>query len=210
MPRRGLNRWEVVNAAATLIEEVGYHNFSMRELADRLHIKTASLYNHVENMDMLYTEIGYYAISRLKQAQLAAIEGKRTDEAVKALAAAYYTFAAEHAELYKVIMSVPMAKSEALLNAAGDIVEPIMRVLNEYTLTEEEKMHLQRVLRSIMHGFISQEEAGCFRHFPVAAAESFQLAVDLFLSGVHKMKGARRNENGYPFNLALTTDIVEL
>jgi len=196
MPRQGLTRQEVVNAAVAVIEEGGCHNFSMRELADRLHIKTASLYNHIESMDMLYIEIGYYAISRLKQAQLSAIEGKRKDEAVKSLAAAYYTFATEHAELYKVIMSLPMTKNEALLNAAGDIVEPIMRVLSEYTLTEEQKMHLQRVLRSIMHGFISQEDAGCFRHFPVDAAESYQLAVDLFLSGVHEMKGARGNENG--------------
>jgi len=189
MPRQGLNRQEVVNAAAALIEEAGYHKFSMRELADRLHVRAASLYNHVESMDELYVEIGYNAILELKQAQLSAVEGKRRDEAVGALALAYYTFAKEHAELYKVIMSVPMTKNEALLNAAGDIIEPIMRVLSEYALTEEQKMHLQRVLRSIMHGFISQEEAGCFRHFPVGAAESYRLAVDLFLAGVHEAEG---------------------
>jgi len=51
MPRQGLNRQEVVNAAAALIEETGYHNFSMRELADRLPIKTAPLYNYIESMD---------------------------------------------------------------------------------------------------------------------------------------------------------------
>ena len=39
MPRMGLNRQSVVNAAITLIEEKGNQNFSMRELADRLQIK---------------------------------------------------------------------------------------------------------------------------------------------------------------------------
>jgi len=191
MPRQGLNRQGVVDAAAAMIEEAGYQKFSMRELADRLQVRTASLYNHIESMDALYVEIGRHAISELKQAQLSAVEGKGRDEAVRGLAQAYYTFAKEHAELYKVIMSAPMTKNEALLNAAGEIIDPIMRVLSEYMLTEEQKMHLQRVLRSIMHGFISQEEAGCFRRFPVGAAESYRIAVDLFLAGVHEAEGGR-------------------
>ncbi|MDE7249505.1 MAG: TetR/AcrR family transcriptional regulator [Lachnospiraceae bacterium] len=37
----------VVHAAITLIEEKGNQNFSMRELADMLQVKTAALYNHV-------------------------------------------------------------------------------------------------------------------------------------------------------------------
>lgn len=189
MPRQGLNRQEVIRAAAALIERDGYHNFSMRELADSLHIKTASLYNHVESMETLSMEIGRYAISELSKAQRSAVEGKSRDEAVQALAAAYYGFAREHPELYKVILSVPMTKNEVLLNAAGDIVEPIMGVLGDYALTGEQKMHLQRVLRSIMHGFISQEEAGCFRHFPVDVGESYRLAVGMFLSGIHELEG---------------------
>ena len=70
MPRMGLNKQSVVDAAITLIEEKGYEHFSMRELADRLQVKTAALYNHVESMDALHLEVGHYAIARLGQAQL--------------------------------------------------------------------------------------------------------------------------------------------
>lgn len=54
------------------------------------------------------------------------LRGCEWDEAVHALAYAYYKFAKEHLELYKVILSLPMMKNDALLLAAGDIVEPIM------------------------------------------------------------------------------------
>ena len=50
-----------------------------------------------------------------------------------------------------------------------------------YRLTREQMMHLQRVFRSIMHGFISQEEAGCFRQFPVDVEESYRMAVRGFI-----------------------------
>ncbi len=188
MPRMGLNRQAVVNAAIQLLEERGYQNFSMRELADSLQIKTASLYNHVENMEALYLEIGHYAIFELSQKQLLAIKDKKRDDAVRALASSYYDFAKQHPELYKIIMSFPILKNNSLMNAAGNIVNLIITVLSDYKLSLEQKKHLQRVLRSIMHGFISQEDSGCFRHFPVNVSQSFRIAIDCFLYGLHNIE----------------------
>lgn len=46
-------------------------------------------------------------------------------------------------------------------------------------------MHGQRILRSVMHGFIDQEEAGFFSREPVSVEESYQAAIQCFLLGVH-------------------------
>lgn len=181
MARQGLTRADIINSAIEMIESEGLHSFSLRELASRLHIKAASLYNHIRSSDELHTEIGYYAISELSKAQLTAIAGKQRAEAVKALADAYYRFGKERPEIYKVILSLPMVKNDAIHKAGFDIVEPIMTVLSGYRLTEEQKMHLQRVFRSIMHGFISQEEAGCFKQFPIDVEDSYRMAVRGFI-----------------------------
>ena len=74
-----------------------------------------------------------------------------------------------------------MVKNDAIHKAGFDIVEPIMIVLGGYKLTEEQKKHLQRVFRSIMHGFISQEEAGCFKQFPIDVEDSYRMAVRGFI-----------------------------
>ncbi len=177
MVRRGLTRADIIQAAIAMIESEGLHRFSLRELANRLHIQAASLYNHIRNMDELYTEIGYYAISELKKVQLDAIAGKRRAEAVEALADAYHRFGKERPEIYKVILSLPMVKNDAIHRAGFDIVEPIMTAMAGYHLTQVQMEHLQRVFRSILHGFIAQEEAGCFRQYPVDVAESYRLAV---------------------------------
>ena len=68
MARQGLTHADIIDAAIKMIESEGLHSFSLRELASRLHIKAASLYNHIKSSDELHTEIGYYAISELKKA----------------------------------------------------------------------------------------------------------------------------------------------
>ena len=57
MAHKGLNPDAVVKAAAELIEKQGREAFSMRLLAEDLGIKTASLYNHVDNMETLLAEV---------------------------------------------------------------------------------------------------------------------------------------------------------
>lgn len=58
MPRQGLDKAKVVQAAAELIEEKGLVRFSMAGLAKKLDVKTASLYNHVESLDALLEDVG--------------------------------------------------------------------------------------------------------------------------------------------------------
>lgn len=192
MFHKGLNKGIVVEAAKELIEETDYAAFSMRALAEKLGVKTASLYTHIESMDALFTEIGLSALNDQKAAQLAAIGGKGGDAAVFALAESYRAFAKAHAALYKLIMQMPTGRDEALRIAAEMTVEPSMQVLRGYPISEESRMHWQRVLRGVMHGFVSQEASGYFSHYPIDLEESYRLAIQCVIDGLHKE--AARNE----------------
>lgn len=185
MPRAGLNKQIIVDAAIRLIEEKGYHALSMRELAKSLNVKAASLYNHIENMDEVIAKVGKYTISALNQTQFSAIEGLEKDSAIFALAIAYRQFAKDHPELYKVIMSLHRTDNAVIEKSARPITAPFMHVLNDYPLNEEQKMHWQRVLRSIIHGFLSQEEAGYFCHFPVNEESSYELGIQCYIDGLN-------------------------
>lgn len=57
MPRNGLSKEKVTEAAVALIEQSGTADFSMKALTDSMNIKTASLYNHVESMDFLFADV---------------------------------------------------------------------------------------------------------------------------------------------------------
>ena len=163
MPRQGLDKAKVVQAAAELIEEKGLVRFSMAGLAKKLDVKTASLYNHVESLDALLEDVGLYAIARLVEVEENALEGREGDEALFALAEAYRTFAREHYRLYRVIIGLPKDGSTPLQRGAEAVLRPILRVLEPYGLTEVEQVHWQRMLRAVMFGFAAHEEAGALR-----------------------------------------------
>lgn len=184
MPRSGLSREKVVEAAISLIRQSGTADFSMRALADSLNIKTASLYNHVKSMDALMVLVCARALEMQRDAEMAAIADKRGDDAILALANAYRAFANEHKALYRLIMNTAVSCGEQLTQISHCIVEPFMTVLAHTNLSEAEKYHWQRVLRGIIHGFLSQEDAGFFSHLPADVDESFRTAIQCYLDGL--------------------------
>ena len=192
MPRQGLGRDRVVQAALALIEENGLSQFSMSELAKRLNVRTASLYNHIESLDRLLEEVGLSAIALLVDTEKKAISGKEGDEALFALAEAYRAFAKEHYQLYRVIMGLPKWKNQLLDKGAGEIVKPILQVLSSYHLSEAQQHHWQRVLRGMMYGFAAHEQAGGFSHYPVDRNESYRIAVQCIAQGLHQSKEEER------------------
>ena len=194
MPRKGLSKETIIDAAIELIEEQGNHAFSLNELARKLEIKPASLYNHIENMEELTGAIGYRIGGMIKQTELDAIAGKSGDAALFALCDAYRTFAQEHIDLYKVIMGTQKDKNACTEAACGEMINPIMQVLSNYKITASEKMHWQRILRAMMHGFITHECAGGFRHFPVAYNETYHMAIETISLGLHTAEKEHRNE----------------
>ena len=189
---KGLSRELLIEASKKIIEENGIAAFSMRVLAEKLGVKTASLYAHVESMEALFTEVGLSALNDQKAAQLAAVAGKSGDEAVYALAEGYRAFAKAHAALYQLIMQMPLGKDGTLRAAAAVTAEPAMQVLRGYPISDECLMHWQQVLRGVMHGFVSQEASGYFSHYPVDREESYRLAIRCVIDGLHKE--AERNE----------------
>lgn len=195
MPRNGLTKERVVEAAVQLIEQSGTAEFSMRALADSLNIRTASLYNHVESMDALLVDVCVYALQMQREKELDAVEGKAGTQGVVALAEAYRRFAKEHRELYRLIMNMAASCGEELGEVSQCIVGPFLKVLEDTVLTEEEKIHWQRVLRGIVHGFVSQEDAGFFSHLPADVDDSFQTAVRCYMDGLRQAEKRKRHEH---------------
>ena len=186
MFHKGLNREIIVETSKRLIEENGVEAFSMRKLADRLGIKTASLYTHVESMETLFTDVGLSALKEQHSCLLNAIGERRGDDAVKALSESYRRFSFEHPALYRLIMQMPSGDDAVLKEAAAMTAEPFMQVLGDYPISDERKMHWQRVLRGLMHGFVSEEQSGYFSHYPISIEESYQIAIACALNGLHK------------------------
>lgn len=192
MPRKGFSREQIVGAAVALIEEKGNHAFSLNAVARRVGIQPASLYNHFSGMDELTGEVGLFTARRLKAEQNAAVAGKTGEEALLALCDAYRRFAAEHMGLYKVTMGMQKNKSACTETVTGEIIGPILTVLAGFGLDETAVMHWQRIVRALLHGFVTHLDTGRFSHFPVEPDETYRIAVACLADGIRKSAAGRK------------------
>lgn len=192
MFHKGLNKEIIVETAQHMMERDGVRQFSMRRLAEELEVKTASLYTHIESMEALLTEVGLSALNEQKQCLMTAIGKKHGDEAIEAAAEGYRLFAMQHRELYGLIMQMPSGNNEILKEAAAMTAEPFMKLLEDYSISDNQKLHWQRVLRGMMHGFISEEQSGYFSHYPVPVSESYNIAIRCMIAGLHKEERENR------------------
>ena len=118
MPRRGLDRAAVVEAAAVLADAEGLEQLTLARLAHDLGIRTPSLYNHVEGLDGLRRELALLGLALLEARMARATVGKARVDAVLALAKTYRGFAHEHPALYTTSLTavarrIPSARRRA-------------------------------------------------------------------------------------------------
>lgn len=176
MPKKGLSRDRIVDAAAALVEQKGLENITLHELAGALGVKTASLYNHLQGLPELNARLSERALERLMGSLESAMEGKTGTDALRALAACYRTFARDQPQLYKAMLGLPGFADNRLDELKNSYMQLFRRVLAPYGLTEQKQVHFSRLMRSVLHGFVSLEAAGFFRR-SVEAEESYGFAV---------------------------------
>ena len=181
--RAGLDQASVVEAAVKLIDEEGIEQLSLGRLAERLGVRTPSLYNHVAGLPGLKHDLTLYCLHDLLDLILRSTVGKSRTEAIFALADAYRAYAREAPGRYALTVQAPDPGDQEVQALAQQLVDVVRAVLAPYRLSEEEAIHAIRGLRSIVHGFISLEVAGGFA-MPVDLDASFHWLINLFIAGL--------------------------
>jgi AcrR family transcriptional regulator len=186
VPRAGLNRAVVVEAAGALADERGLEDLSLTDLAGRLGVRKPSLYNHLAGIEDLRRELALAGLQELGRSLSRAAAGKAGGDGLFALAEAYRSFVKQRPGLYEAtIRSYRLSYPDDVeLGAAeGEALEPVLAVLASCGIRDGEAIHAARGLRSVAHGFATLEEAGGFG-MSADENESFRRLVRAFADGL--------------------------
>ena len=184
MPRAGLDTDAVVAAGADLADEIGFANLTMGRLAERVGVRTPSLYKHVVSQDDLVRRIAALGMSGAGDAIGAAIQGRSGRDALSAAARALRDFVVAHPGRYAATIGLePTGPDDPIAVAAVQGMEPFAAVLRGYDIAPDDMTHALRSLRSAFHGFATIESAGGFQ-WSADTDESFEWLVDLIDTGL--------------------------
>ena len=192
--RAGLDHETVVEAAAKLVDEEGIDQLSLGRLAERLGIRTPSLYNHVAGLPGLKHDLALYCLRDLLHHITQVTIGKSHAEAIIALADAYRSYARQAPGRYTLTQQAPDPKDLESQALAQQVVDVVRAILGPYKLSDEDAIHAIRGLRSIVHGFVSLEVIGGFG-LPVDLDASFHWLINVFVAGLERSTEAG---NHYP------------
>ena len=181
--RAGLNHENIVDAAAKLVDEEGIEQLSLGRLAERLGVRTPSLYNHVAGLPGLKHDLALYCLRDLLEHITRATIGKSRAEAIIALADAYRKYAMQTPGRYSLTQQAPGPDDLELQALAQQVVDVVRAILAPYKLSDEDAIHAIRGLRSLVQGFVSLEATGGFG-LPVDLDASFHWLINVFIAGL--------------------------
>lgn len=148
----GLDREAVVDAAVDLVADAGrVDGVSLRQVAERLGVRTQSLYAHVDGLDDLRRAVAVRANEQLADELTDAAIGRAGSDAVEAIVRAYARFALERPGLYDATM-VPPGDDPALASAMAAVGRPLNLVFRSYGITDTDALHWYRIVFASVHG----------------------------------------------------------
>lgn len=191
-PRIGLDLNTILKAAIEIADTKGVNEITLASLAQKLEVRTPSLYNHIDGLPGLRKRLAIYGIEQLYISITHAVIGLAGDAAVRAMSEAYLSFARLHPGLYEATFMAPDPMDLDVQKASKEVTDVVVKALKAYSLSDEEAIHVTRGLRSVLHGFASIEQMGGFR-LAYDIDVSFKLLIDTFIKGIHNFKDNEKN-----------------
>jgi AcrR family transcriptional regulator len=190
----------IAQTAGRIADQVGLENLSLKEVAEKLEIRSPSLIFHVKSLNGLKNLLGKYTTRLLVAELMEAGFGKSGLDAIAALGDAAAKFAFAHPGMYestqwKNIYYVPADEEEPDFSEFQQITNLFFRLFKGSSLEEMEVSHIIRGFRCLIHGFATIAGHKGFGH-PSDAAESFDYCLALYLAGVERKLAEKRPLNG--------------
>ncbi|WP_077800038.1 TetR/AcrR family transcriptional regulator [Streptomyces sp. JHA26] len=154
----------MVAAGAALADEVGLANLTMGSLAERVGVRTPSLYKHVNGQEDLNRRIAALALNEAADAIGAAIQGYAGRDALETAARAFRAFVLQHPGRYAATIGAePSGPDDPLATAGRRLLGTFTAILRGYEIAEPDVDHALRTLRSLFHGFATLQVANGFQ-----------------------------------------------
>ena len=172
----------VIQAASDIADEKGLNNVSLKVVAERLNIRTPSLYNHIENLDDLLREVAHNGMRTMNQRMAQAAIGKSGDTAIKAVAIEYLNYMIEHCGIYETIQWATwhgIDETAKIFCEYTDLLKTLILSCHFGTVSE-----ILNLLTGFLHGYTTLQLRYAFSD-PQKVRTELTIALDTVLTGIH-------------------------
>lgn len=185
-----ISREMVIETACNIADEKGLHNVSLKVVAEKLGIRTPSLYNHIEGLDELLREVAHQGMRTMNERMMQAAVGRAGDEAIRCIAVEYLNFMIEHPGIYETIQWGTWNGTEKTAELFAEYTKLLGRIVRSCGCREEKTDEIVKLLSGILHGFTTLQLKNAFLE-PDKTRNALCTAIDTVLLGIHQRYGEK-------------------
>ncbi|WP_419847565.1 TetR/AcrR family transcriptional regulator [Candidatus Poriferisocius sp.] len=189
--RSPLDSAKVIATAARIADAEGLDRLTLTRVADELGVRQPALYRHIGGYDDLLRSLSLRGREILAQRLADAAVGLSGDDSVAAVGHAWRQMVRDHPGIYAATDRYPCAGDQELEAAVEWVLAVLGQTLRGYDLSDEDRVHAARALRSAFHGF-SHLESGDGHPLPHDPEDTFEHLVELLCAGIHRL--SRKSE----------------
>lgn len=179
-----ITKADVIQTASHIADTSGLSGLSLKAVAEQLHIKTPSLYNHIASLDDLLRAVAHKGMRTMTEAMTQAAIGVSGDAAMKAVSIAYMNFMILHPGVYETIQWATWHGTEETTEIWGNYTGLITRLVLSCQLNPEKAPEICSLFVGVLHGYTTLQLRYALMD-PVSARESLSNAIDTVLLGIH-------------------------
>ena len=178
----------VIQAASDIADEKGLNNLSLKVVAEKLNIRTPSLYNHINCLDDLLRAVAHNGMRQMNEQMKQTAIGKAGTVAIKAVAIEYLNYMIIHCGVYETIQWATWHGTEETAAIFDDYLSLLTTLIQYCDSAPEHTNEILDMLTGIIHGFTTLQLRYAFSN-PDKVRNDLSNALDTLLSGVQLKYG---------------------
>lgn len=184
-----MTRQDILQAAANIFQEKGYHAASMQDIADAVALKKGSLYHHVESkQDILYALLDEALGMILERLGKVASRDLSAPEKIRLAMREYFSFLAENPSLSSVLLleyrSLEAEYKEKHIPLRDQVDQVWREILEEGQASGEFHTPEPGLISKALLGVLNWTITWYREDGPLTAEEIADRFTDLFLAGL--------------------------
>ena len=161
----------VIKATSDLADEKGLNNVSLKAVAQKLNIRTPSLYNHIESLDNLLLEVAHNGMRDMNERMMKIAVGKMGKEAIKLVSIEYLNYMIEH------------PGTEETATIFNNYLSLLTTLIQSCSLNKDKTLEILNMLTGIIHGYTTLQLGNAFSASDKVRFELAE-AIDTLLVGI--------------------------
>ena len=187
MVKNSISNELIIETSAELSNKVGLKNLSLKMIAEKLGIKSPSLYNHISSLEDIKKKLMIYGWKQLEGKMIDSVAGVSGYEALRNICYTFYDYATSNKGVFEAMLWYNKCDSEETINATKKLYEIIFKIMDSLNISEDNARHIIRMTRSFLEGFVLLVNNNSFGN-PISIKESFDISLDIIINGVKNLE----------------------